>query len=99
MSSPQDFLKDGKWTCTSCGACCAYVRPLFKKYKHLKSWIMWDGRCIHLGQDRKCKIYETRPEICRIDKTLKPKCSDVEIAEMCSEMKAYQDLKGIGVVR
>lgn len=27
-----------------------------------------DGACIHLTQDNKCSIYETRPEICRVDK-------------------------------
>lgn len=27
-----------------------------------------DGACIHLSAQNECKIYETRPNICRVDK-------------------------------
>ena len=26
-----------------------------------------DGACIHLDEDNTCKIYETRPDACRVD--------------------------------
>jgi len=26
-----------------------------------------DGACVHLQEDNTCEIYETRPEICRVD--------------------------------
>lgn len=26
-----------------------------------------DGACIHLAEDNTCKIYDTRPELCRVD--------------------------------
>ena len=27
-----------------------------------------DGACGHLSEDNKCKIYDKRPDICRVDK-------------------------------
>lgn len=27
-----------------------------------------DGACIYLDENNQCKIYETRPELCRVDK-------------------------------
>jgi uncharacterized protein len=44
--------------CTQCGACCmapdilALDKPLGR-------------RCTHLGDDNRCRIYETRPWVCR----------------------------------
>lgn len=26
------------------------------------------GACVHLGEDNLCTIYETRPDICRVDR-------------------------------
>jgi len=26
-----------------------------------------DGACIHLAEDNTCKIYETRPDVCRVN--------------------------------
>lgn len=44
--------------CSICGLCCiAYsISSLNKKAGE---------RCIHLGSDNKCKIYEERPQVCR----------------------------------
>lgn len=50
--------------CTKCGACCKSLEghPLTT---HLDRG---DGTCKHLREDNTCRIYETRPDICRVDK-------------------------------
>jgi len=45
---------------------------------------------MHLGTDKKCKIYDKRPQICRVSVTLKG-YTDEQKAEMCKEMKDYQE--------
>jgi len=49
--------------CTRCGACCRRVgqSPMTK---HLAGA---DGRCVHLTTDNACAIYDSRPDICRVD--------------------------------
>lgn len=49
--------------CTSCGSCCRRVglTNLFPK-----EWVKADNSCINLSFDNKCLIYDTRPNICRI---------------------------------
>ena len=64
-----------KFPCTGCGACCRIINrhellivrddpndPYYFPYG-------WDetGKCENLGEDNKCKIYNTRPLICNID--------------------------------
>lgn len=51
-----------KFLCTSCGACCRRVGAVPNFPEPIKP----DGSCIHL-EDNKCKIYETRPELCRVE--------------------------------
>ena len=50
-----------KFLCSGCGACClmAGATGLLPD--------RGDGACIHLDKDMSCKIYENRPEICRVD--------------------------------
>lgn len=48
--------------CSKCGACCQRAG---------KMGIMpqrEDGACIYLDADNSCKIYDTRPEFCRVNK-------------------------------
>ena len=47
--------------CTSCGACCRRV------YLVDVSMAKENGHCINLNDDNTCNIYDTRPEICRIN--------------------------------
>ena len=67
-------LKELKFPCTGCGACCRHIdlaediivredetHPYYFPYTHK------EGVCENLGEDNKCKIYENRPLICRID--------------------------------
>ena len=54
-----------KFECSKCGACCRRAGMLgFMPQRE-------DGACIHLDEDNTCKIYETRPEFCRVDKMAK----------------------------
>ena len=54
--------------CTSCGACCrmANLHNVANK-KHWGIELTDIGRCVHLSEDNKCKIYENRPLICNVD--------------------------------
>lgn len=50
-----------KFQCSKCGACCrrAGLMGIMPQRE--------DGACIHLAEDNTCKIYETRPDICRVE--------------------------------
>ncbi|WP_088707038.1 YkgJ family cysteine cluster protein [Noviherbaspirillum denitrificans] len=50
--------------CTSCGLCCRHVDRT-----EATQWLdRGDGTCVHLNlTERTCDIYDTRPEVCRID--------------------------------
>lgn len=50
--------------CTQCGACCVMAGLIGAMPKRE------DGACIHLGHDNQCKIYDTRPTVCRVDKMM-----------------------------
>lgn len=60
-----------KFPCTSCGACCAKVRgPYVEWLPQLGIPIRPDGSCSNYERwTKKCMIYETRPDICRVEKT------------------------------
>jgi len=71
-----------KWACISnCGACCYLSlesRPDVPKYmsphelSQYESMIGADGWCVNFDKDtRLCKIYETRPELCKVEKGIK----------------------------
>lgn len=49
-----------EFQCSGCGACCkrAGMSGMMPQRE--------DGACIHLAEDNKCKIYETRPIFCRV---------------------------------
>lgn len=91
MARLEEFLKDGKWACNSCGACCSFIAPLVKNGGLPKEFLCVDGSCKYLMSNMRCRIYKKRPAICRVSKTLKPKYSDIEIAHMCKVMKDYQE--------
>ena len=49
------------------------------------------GECENLMENNMCKIYETRPDICRIDKS----CSEKDYPEMaieCNKLITEQNL-------
>lgn len=59
----------GGWRCRACGACCMRVDMQYPApgFFDLRTLDRGDGRCINLGDDFKCKIYEDRPDSCRMD--------------------------------
>lgn len=79
--------------CTSCSACCRTVKQTVARAKKdeipnkkLQAYVLkfphgWDekGACDQLKDDGTCSVYETRPEICRID-LMTEKCNDPDIS-------------------
>ena len=53
-----------KFNCDSCGLCCRAASKIGLPSKD-------DGSCVHLTEDNKCAIYDTRPDICNIDTMFK----------------------------
>tara|TARA_R110002167_G_scaffold271836_1_gene478357 strand:- start:238 stop:531 length:294 start_codon:yes stop_codon:yes gene_type:complete len=51
-----------KFLCSGCGACCMMAGGYFGLPDR------GDGACANLTQDNQCSIYETRPDVCRVDK-------------------------------
>jgi Fe-S-cluster containining protein len=54
-------MKD--FECTKCGECCRRIRGI----PGLEDFVTESGACVNLADDNSCKIYETRPKICRIN--------------------------------
>ena len=50
------------FNCSMCGLCCKHIDLV----DELKKFDRGDGTCIHLHNNL-CSIYETRPNICRVD--------------------------------
>jgi len=51
--------------CDGCGLCCQNILNI----KELNAFHNGDGVCIYLDKESmQCKIYETRPDVCRVDK-------------------------------
>jgi len=51
--------------CTSCGLCCQNISGV----EELKEYDLGNGICKYFNPQHKiCTIYETRPNICRVDK-------------------------------
>jgi len=69
-----------KWECWKCGACCKLAGLLSPELKRKDSY--W---CKHLQPDMTCGIYETRPDICRVDKM--PPASDEARTETCKTLE------------
>lgn len=58
-----------EFPCTKCGACCKLIpNHVLEFYKLPKAET---GGCGHLKDDNSCSIYDTRPDICSVQKTWK----------------------------
>lgn len=83
--------------CTGCGACCKHIENSIE----LKDFNLGNGTCKYLDTiDNSCKIYDKRPDICKVDKmfeieyykTFSRKNFYVKNAEVCNYL---QDLHSI----
>jgi len=56
--------------CTGCGSCCRRVGKFIGKLKELgfPYEVKEDGSCEMLGADNKCKVYDSRPDVCSVEK-------------------------------
>lgn len=50
-----------EFQCSKCGACCRRAGMLGLMPQRE------DGACLYLAEDNTCKIYETRPKVCRVN--------------------------------
>lgn len=61
-----------KFQCSSCGLCCKSVGKLTKAQKMNLDFpydSKEDGSCEKLDENGQCSIYETRPDICSVERT------------------------------
>ncbi len=54
--------------CDKCGLCCRHIKDI----KELENFMLDDESCINLDKTSNlCKIYDRRPDICRVDEMFK----------------------------
>jgi Fe-S-cluster containining protein len=58
-----------EFPCTKCGACCKLVPDSALQFFQLPR--AKNGGCGHLNDDNSCAIYDTRPDICNVQKSWK----------------------------
>lgn len=54
------------FNCWQCGACCKLVPDFLLAQNNLPR--APNGGCGHLDENNLCKIYDTRPDICSVEK-------------------------------
>jgi len=83
--------------CTSCGLCCQNISTV----DELKEFDSGNGVCLYFNEtDNTCKIYETRPSICRIDEMYQVRYIDffskkdfyIENAKVCNQLQLKNKL-------
>lgn len=67
-----------EFTCTKCGICCRHIENI----KELAKFNDGTGVCINLDKETNlCKIYDTRPIICRVKESYELKYKDIYTKE------------------
>ena len=57
-----------RFPCDSCGLCCQNINHI----EELRNFNLGNGVCIHFDTtSKKCRIYDSRPLICRVDEMYK----------------------------
>jgi len=83
--------------CTSCGLCCQNISSV----KELKKFDLGNGVCKYFDEiSNQCTIYETRPDICRVDKMYQQKYNVfftkkefyIKNAEVCNQLQLQYQL-------
>lgn len=72
-----------RFDCDCCGLCCRNIGGI----PQLSQFDRGDGVCCHLSDENLCKIYESRPEVCSVDRMYSrfaPSMSKASYYEMMS---------------
>lgn len=78
--------------CTGCGLCCQNISTI----NELKEFDLGNGTCKYFNiSDNSCAIYDTRPDICRVDKMYETKYNNffsknefyIENAKVCNQLQ------------
>ena len=62
-------MSTAPFSCDKCGACCTLAGMI----PELRAMALPNGQCVHLADDCTCEIYDSRPDICRVDRMWKKK--------------------------
>ena len=59
-----------KFACSGCGLCCKNIGkvPEIAREHGFTYDLKEDGSCEMLDESNQCKVYNTRPDICRVDR-------------------------------
>lgn len=57
-------MPSSRFECDRCGLCCRLIGNV----PQLRHFDRGDGVCVHLTEGNLCDIYETRPEVCSVDR-------------------------------
>ena len=83
--------------CSNCGLCCQNISTV----NELKEFDLGNGVCKYFDFESKgCKIYETRPDICSVDKMFEIKYNKyfnkedfyIENAKVCNDLQEKYNL-------
>ena len=85
-----------RFPCTACGLCCTKAGSV----DQLKIFALSNGTCQFLNEHNKCSIYETRPNLCRVDEMYSSQFSmqysKVDFyrlnAKICNELQEQNNL-------
>lgn len=78
--------------CTSCGLCCQNISTI----NELKEFDLGNGICKYFNIiDNSCSIYDSRPDICKVDKMYETKYNNfftknkfyIENAKVCNQLQ------------
>ena len=73
-----------RFTCDCCGLCCKSIGGI----PQLRQFDRGDGICCHLTDANLCDIYESRPEVCDVERMYSRFSSEMTKAEYYSMMEA-----------
>jgi Fe-S-cluster containining protein len=83
--------------CSSCGLCCQNISTI----KELKNYDLGNGVCKYFDVlNKSCEIYNSRPEICQIDRMFQIKYNNyftkeefyIENAKVCNSLQEQYGL-------
>ena len=73
-----------RFTCNCCGLCCKSIGGILQ----LRRFDRGDGVCRHLTDANLCDIYESRPEVCNVERMYSRFSSEMTKAKYYSMMEA-----------